>query len=439
MKKYISILLFFLLGITNMFPVSADTSLSKQARYGIRQDYADKYIKNLQKHIEDVDGVLSTRKYTEYARVVIALTSLEKNPKSFGGYNLLQPLAEYDNLISMGVNSVSYALIAFDCGNYEIPEPKKDYHGKVTTRDKLITAIINAQLKDGGWTLAGKNVDVDVTAMAIQALAPYYKRNENVREALEKALEKLSSMQQMDGGFQSSNNGGNESTAQVLTALSELRIDIEDKRFVKNGNTVVDGLLQYYKNGGFSHRVGGAVNQMATEQSMYALVAYYRSITDKNRLFDMSDGVSRLAYEQNTQESFAAEKKTEKKQKKNTKKKTSDKTEEKRKAEQDGNLSQQETEKQKETEEQKETKKEEKTENVRQKRAKEGQTTGNQVSETEDEAERILSSEETPSEKPHGKSEKEHKVGAAVGGGIIAGCIVGMVVGYILVRRRKKR
>ena len=49
-------------------------------------------------------------------------------------------------------------------------------------------------------------------------------------------------------------------------AISALNINIEDSRFVKNGNTVLNGLLDYYSNGKFSHTKNGGYNHMATEQ-----------------------------------------------------------------------------------------------------------------------------------------------------------------------------
>ena len=102
----------------------------------------------------------------------------------------------------------------------------------------------------------------------------------------------LGELQQSDGGYATSNVKNCESTAQVLTAISTINVSVKDSRFIKNGNSVIDGLMKYYKNGGFSHAQGGMINQMSTEQAMYALTAYYRNISGMNRLFDMSDGIT---------------------------------------------------------------------------------------------------------------------------------------------------
>jgi hypothetical protein len=146
----------------------------------------------------------------------------------------------------------------------------------------------------------GTEADVDVTAMVIQALAPYYNEKQNVKESVDKGLAILSTLQKSDGAYGNTSDSNCESTAQVLTALSEMRIKIDDSRFVKNGKTVYDGLMTFYKdNGAFCHTKGKGANQMSTDQAMYAITAYYRSISEMNRLYDMSDGIIKI---ENTKE-----------------------------------------------------------------------------------------------------------------------------------------
>ena len=219
------------------------------ARYGaITRETLSTYKSNLKAYVKSCNGQLSSRKYTEYARVVIALTAIEENPENFAGYNLVRPLAEYDRLISQGLNGIIYGLIALDCGNYDIPKPEGNYIGEVTTREKLVKTILNNQKSDGGWNFSGSKADTDMTAMAIQALAPYM-NEENVKKAVDKAVDCLGELQQSDGGYATSNVKNCESTAQVLTAISTINVSVKDSRFIKNGNSVIDGLMKYYKNG----------------------------------------------------------------------------------------------------------------------------------------------------------------------------------------------
>ena len=159
------------------------------------------------------------------------------------------------------------------------------------TREKLIQAILDAQLSDGGWAFSGDEADVDMTAMAIQALAPYYKTNETVKTAVDKALDVLSRLQQADGGFASGDSANCESCAQVVVALTALGIDpLTDSRFIKNGVTMLDALASFYvTGGGFRHTANGDLDGMATEQGYYALAAYYRFANAQTRLYDMSD------------------------------------------------------------------------------------------------------------------------------------------------------
>ena len=152
-----------------------------------------------------------------------------------------------------------------------------DYDSAVYSVDGLISEILSYRLSDGGWAVMGSQSDVDVTAMALQALAPYYGSRGDVRGAVDEALGLLSQLQQGSGGFKSMGTENCESAAQVLTALSALGIDAQyDGRFLKNGCSVLDGLLSYRNaDGSFTH-TGGGFNETATMQAFYAMVAYLR-------------------------------------------------------------------------------------------------------------------------------------------------------------------
>lgn len=241
---------------------------------------------------------LHNSKSTDNSRVILALTAIGKDPTNVGGHNLLKGLDSMNYINKQGINGPVFALIALDSHNYPT-------FGDVT-RDVLIDRILSEQVKaDGGWALGGADEeasDVDVTAMTIQALAPYYKTKAKVKTAVDKGLTWLSEHQQEDGGFASWGAVNSESCAQVIVALAALGIDpLTDSRFIKNGITALDALCGYYTQNdtlgkGFAHvkqssggYVGGAYNQMATEQAYYALNAYYRFANSQNRLYDMTD------------------------------------------------------------------------------------------------------------------------------------------------------
>lgn len=87
----------------------------------VPQSYWDNYYSNLENYVKAHNGVLHSRKYTEYSRVVLALTAIGKEPSNVAGYNLLTPLGDYDKTIQQGINGPIWALLALDSGNYAMP------------------------------------------------------------------------------------------------------------------------------------------------------------------------------------------------------------------------------------------------------------------------------------------------------------------------------
>lgn len=240
------------------------------------------------------DGILrkpddkNTPVITDNERIVLALTAIGKDPANVGGENLLKALQNKDimkvtDTSNTDINGLVMGLLALNSRNY------------TSDTSWLVQAVLEQQNKDGSWSASADTKpvgDVDMTAMALQALAPYYKDggNETVNTAVRKALNWLSGKYQ--SGYDSS-----ESCAQVVIALSALNLDANtDARFTKTveGKTlsVLGNLLQYRvaKNGGFKHQFADkAVNEMATEQALCAMAAYARFTEKANALYDMTD------------------------------------------------------------------------------------------------------------------------------------------------------
>ncbi|MBE7044265.1 MAG: hypothetical protein E7397_01950 [Ruminococcaceae bacterium] len=258
------------------------------ARSGVEipQAYFQQYYENVQNAVIASGGVLHKRKYTEYARVALALSAIGKNPQEVAGFCMLAPLGDYKKTVWQGVNGSVWALLSLDCKGYEIP---MNTSAEVqATRDLYLAHILEHQTADGGWTLSGEAADPDMTAMTLQALSAYQNRAE-VAEAIQKALTYLSRVQKEDGGFTTVNTETAESCAQAIVALCSLGISPEDKRFVKNGNTVVDALMQYRTGQAFRHTKNDIKpDLMATEQGFYALVAYQRFYEGKSGLYQMT-------------------------------------------------------------------------------------------------------------------------------------------------------
>lgn len=252
------------------------------------RDVPDSYYDSVVKAVQSAKGQLSDKKSTEYARTILALTAIGKDPADVGGYDLLAGLADMDDVTYQGINGAIFALLALDSGKYDVPAAAEG--GTQVTRDGLVAYILAQQLSDGGWALSGTSADPDVTAMALQALAPYRTGDETVDAAVDKGVQLLSDMQLADGGYSSWGTLNSESCAQVLIALAALGIDpVSDSRFVKNGLTVLDALLAYAVSGGFRHTVDGEADAIATEQALCALTAYARLLDGKTALYDMTD------------------------------------------------------------------------------------------------------------------------------------------------------
>lgn len=230
------------------------------------------------------NGALHSRKLTENSRLIIALSSIGKKADTVGNWNILAPLEVEADVTWQGINGPIFALIALDTYGYETAD--------TTIRQKYIDYILSKEITAGGWALFGSAADPDITSMAIQALAPYYNSNSEVKSAVDRAIAVLSNLQSDNGGYESWGSVNAESIAQVIVACTALGIDPErDSRFVKNGISAVDALLEFYDADSkmFRHIMTGSGNGMATDQAAYALVAYDRLVNGKTSLYDMSD------------------------------------------------------------------------------------------------------------------------------------------------------
>ena len=196
--------------------VGGDWLIFGLARSGVKvpQKYFDAYYENVEAAVREKNGVLSDRKYTEYSRTVLALTAIGKNPADVAGFDLLKPLADFEQVTRQGINGTIFALLALDSGNYEIPENPDA--AVQATRQMYVDELLARALPDGGWTLTGGEPDVDITAMTLQALAKY-RDQADVTAAVERGLAVLSSLQEPDGGYVSwgSSNSAPDTSAET--------------------------------------------------------------------------------------------------------------------------------------------------------------------------------------------------------------------------------
>lgn len=259
------------------------------------QAYYGKVVAYVQKNM-GADGVLLDPEshnptVTDNERIILALTAIGKDPANVGGKNLLTALQDRNimqvtNTSDTDINGLVFGLLALNSGNY--------------TQDSywLVQAILTQQNADGSWSSSADTKpvgDVDMTAMALQALAPYYNEgyDTTVNAAVDKALQWLSAKYK-GKGYTSA-----ESCAQVVVALSALQLNANsDSSFVKTVDgaptSVLGDLLRYYlgEGQGFKHAASGkTADQKATEQALYAMAAYERYCRRTKALYDMTDAV----------------------------------------------------------------------------------------------------------------------------------------------------
>lgn len=259
------------------------------------QAYYGKVVAYVQKNM-GADGVLLDPEshnptVTDNERIILALTAIGKDPTNVGDKNLLTALQNKDimqvtNTSDTDINGLVFGLLALNSGNY--------------TQDSywLVQAILTQQNADGSWSASADTKpdgDVDMTAMALQALAPYCNEggDTTVNAAVDKALQWLSAKYK-GTGYTSA-----ESCAQVVVALSALQLNANsDSSFVKTVDgaptSVLGDLLRYYlgEGQGFKHAASGkTADQKATEQALYAMAAYERYCRRTNALYDMTDAV----------------------------------------------------------------------------------------------------------------------------------------------------
>ena len=274
----------------------------KRSGLYVPESYINLFYSNVIAYCESKDWQITRAKYSDYSKLILALTAIGVDARNVMGHNLLAYLSDYENVSRQGNNGTIWALIALKSNPaYEIPEDPSAV--QQNSEELLVKKVVGMQCQDGGWTLMGTTGDSDMTGMAMQALASYYNKDgyEDVTAAIDKGLAWIEKNQLSSGGFGTMNTETSESVAQIITALCGVGIDCgEDARFIKNGKWPMTGLFQYYMpEGGFMHvaadagnnggGAGGIIDGMATEQGLYATVAYRRFLDGETFLYDMSD------------------------------------------------------------------------------------------------------------------------------------------------------
>jgi hypothetical protein len=294
-------------------------------RYGYRDDYSayfsavSDYVTQRYKEPNRLDATRAT----EWHRIALAVSAVGGDPTAIGEHDgepinlIADGTYNRENVGIQGINGWAWGLITLDSKGYGVPPDA------IWTRDDFISKIIEQQRRDGGFALSPVSAasDPDTTALVIQALSPYINHEKRyqaqapsgignvnlptvaktVREVIDECLDRLSKLQGEDGDYAYFGTVNAESTAWVMLAVIAAGINpLSDSRFIKNGNTLLDGIMKYRSSdGGFARMnpsdpdnpafVAGRSNSKTSEQVLYALVGLYRYQNNMNNLFDLRD------------------------------------------------------------------------------------------------------------------------------------------------------
>ncbi len=223
-----------------------------------------------------------------YAKAILALTSIGADPARLYPVNSNTSFSAVAGLNSVShstsVWSAPYTLAAYNQGDFQSERYET----------ALVDALLDSQQADGSWKEFGT---IDTTANAIAGLS-FYAGDPAVDAAIQKAVNYLSGQQLEDGTFDEGDSGwptvsNANSTAMVIVALAAVGINpADDARFVKNGYSVLDGLLSFALDdlSGFGRSDGSTLNASATEQGFRALVAAAQVISSGSayQIYDFS-------------------------------------------------------------------------------------------------------------------------------------------------------
>ena len=211
---------------------------------------------------------------TTIERVILTLTALGLDATDFCGQDLTAWLYENQSWNNYVSSDLIWGLIALDSGKYTAADGY---------REALIQHLTEYQKQDTGafFYSHGYNADdVDMTAMAMIALAPYKDSNATAKKMYDAGWKYIESNRDDQGNYGGKSYDPCCTNAYVVIAKCAAgQTGMED--------TVSWMLKNCLGEKGFN--LNGEYNGMSTYQGMMAMAAYQRAKASKADLFDMSD------------------------------------------------------------------------------------------------------------------------------------------------------
>lgn len=238
------------------------------------------------------------KKKTLSCGAVRALVALGMDPSNIEGLDYLKPLTYLDDKEFPRLGDCLKDVDAVDPNVWRARGIDADM-----LVDKYAAAMIEYQMPNGkfddhyqyvlkqgeDWQTSSftSKDQVELNADAVAALAPHTDK-EYIAKSVEGAIEYLSSVQLADGSFPGKDGQPDgKATLAVLDMMDAAGISLNDERFVKNGNTVADGLKNFYIDG------LGFVASTEVEEDVDSLIEmpFYKS-----GVLDLPSTVSAVTY-----------------------------------------------------------------------------------------------------------------------------------------------
>ena len=245
--------------------LSQEILLLKKLEGNISAEQKERLQELLMSQIESNSEYYLGRKSDAYSPgVVRALQTLEINPTNVNGLDFLAPLTDIESKSYRERIEALKDINAVDATIWRLRGVDVD-----NIVDKYAGVILENQMVSGKFSYDTDSSweEVQITAESVAALAPHTDKK-YIAKAIDKAIEYLSSVQFADGSFPGRDGlPDGEATLAVLDMMNATGISLNDDRFVKNGNTVADGLRTFYIDGiGFVNNpeTVGAVETLTT-------------------------------------------------------------------------------------------------------------------------------------------------------------------------------
>lgn len=271
----------------------------EKANGGLSQNEKDQLSETMRKLITTSSEYYMGNKGATFSKEAVrALAVLGMNPADVDGLDYLAPLTSLDG---KEFREFSDSLMDIDAVDPSVWRARGvDVNVLV---DEYAAAMIEYQMPNGKFDDHYKYVlekgddwqtskftnrdEVKLNANIVEALAAHQDK-EYIAKAVENAIEYLSSVQFADGSFPGRDGQPDgEATLAVLDMMNAAGISLDDERFVKNGNTVADGLRTFYIDGlGFVSKT----EVEADAESLTELPSY------ESNVMDFSSTVSALTY-----------------------------------------------------------------------------------------------------------------------------------------------